>query len=174
VKKLSQEGSWIVSGLLLVLLVGCTSEAKKVSLAPAPTEMKIEIVEKIEKKTESFYVVAETLKPVFFDLQKSKLSESALTTAKENVTWLKTQPPYLIEIVGVADQRGSTARNKTLAERRAKNLKDFYVAEGIPSERIMISAMEEDTEACPKMDEECLKFSRRADTKLEPKALAQR
>ncbi len=197
---------WMVaSGLLMMLVVGCTTEEpKKIGLAsPTLQDKKVvfapeadgkkdlgvkkEIAKKDTtkkmKKTEALetempvvvmgggFVASEPLKSVYFDSSKSDLSEEAMTVIAENATWLKTQPPYLIQIAGVSDKRGSPARNKTLAERRALNVKNAYMAQGLDPERIQIIALGENIETCPAMDEACLRFTRRADTLLEEKAV---
>jgi len=117
------------------------------------------------------FMESEHLKPVYFDLHSSKISEEAMVVLSDNAAWIKTQPPFLLEIVGVTDQRGSSSRNKTLAERRAMNVKKAYMSFGIDAERIQIVSLGEETERCTDLTEDCFKLSRRADTKIEQKAL---
>ena len=126
---------------------------------------------KVETVRGGSFVENEHLKPVYFELHQSKLSDEAMTIVQENAAWIKTQPPFLLEIIGVADQRGSASRNKTLAERRALNEKLAYVSLGISPERIQITSLGENSESCAELTEDCFKLSRRADTKIEAKAL---
>ena len=46
--------------------------------------------------------------------------------------------PYAVEITGYADARGSAAKNRTLAEQRAKAVRDALMATGIPPERLRL------------------------------------
>jgi outer membrane protein OmpA-like peptidoglycan-associated protein len=149
-----------------------TPADKKLVFAPTATTPEPEVEKKKEKKKiiSGGFIASEFLKPVYFDVSKSQLSADAQTIVQENVVWLKTQPPYLIEIVGIADQRGGLTRNRTLAERRAMNLKNAYVALGIAPERIQIVGLGEGMDSCPTMEEECLKMTRRADTRVEKRA----
>jgi outer membrane protein OmpA-like peptidoglycan-associated protein len=207
-KILSREWMWTVSGLSLLLLIGCETQdnkpnvkldppkvsgmpsVEKVAYAPEATlkkktktetkELKptLEGTKKVEMPStkpivtaSGAFVASQNLKPVYFEFNKSKLSDDVLATVKDNADWIKSQPPFLVKVIGISDPRGSTMRNKTLAERRALKLKEAYVAQGIPAERIQLAAIAEDGETCLPMTEECLKLSRRAETQIESKAL---
>ena len=93
---------------------------------------------------------------------------------KTNVEWLKTQPPYLIRLVGFADTRGSMKKNQRLAERRAMTVDDAYVTLGIPKERISIITRGAEDPTCQPMTEDCLAKSRRTETLMENKTLVSR
>ena len=193
----SRDWMWMVSGFSLLLLVGCTTDSttsslkktdppslsmtppadQKMSYSPEPEE-KEPSVSKTAKKPVAMtiasvgsFAASEHLKPVYFDLHQSKLSADALAVIQENAAWIKSQPPFLLEVVGVSDQRGSTAKNKILAEHRAVNVKLAYIAQGIMPERIQVISMGEETDRCTDLTEDCFKLSRRADTKIEEKAL---
>jgi outer membrane protein OmpA-like peptidoglycan-associated protein len=126
------------------------------------------------KLVDGVFAIDDHLQAVYFDLNKSKLSDSALETVKANAEWIKSQPPYLIHIVGFADSRGSLKKNERLAERRANALRDAYVALGIPKERLSIFPRGAEEPACQPVTEDCLAKSRRTETLLENKSLVSR
>lgn len=176
----SRDWMWMVSGFSLLLLVGCTTDSitsslKKtdppsLSMTP-PTNQKMSSSVAMTIASVGSFAASDHLKPVYFDLHQSKLSADALAVIQENAAWIKTQPPFLLEVAGVSDQRGSTAKNKILAEHRALNVKLAYVAQGIAPERIQVISMGEETDRCTDLTEDCFKLSRRTDTKIEEKAL---
>jgi peptidoglycan-associated lipoprotein len=166
VNRNSREWMWLVSGFSLLLLVGCSEEQKSTSMKTDPPKVSINV-----STVKGSFVDNDHLKPVYFDLHRSKLSDEGKTIVADNAAWIKTQPPFLLEIIGVADQRGSASRNKTLAERRALSVKAEYVALGITPDRIQIMSLGENSQSCTDMTEECFQISRRADTKIEDKAL---
>jgi len=47
--------------------------------------------------------------------------------------------PYRIEVTGYVDGRGAAAKNRLLAEQRAKAVRDALVAVGVPADRIQLS-----------------------------------
>lgn len=47
--------------------------------------------------------------------------------------------PYVVEITGYADAAGASARNRTLAEQRAKAVRDVLMATGVPPERLRLA-----------------------------------
>ena len=146
-------------------------KAEKVALKTAEPKIEVAMDTKTQAVPGGSFIDSEHLKPVYFDLHRSKLSDEAVTVVQANAEWIKTQPPFLLEIIGVADSRGSASRNKTLAERRALNVKLAYANLGISPDRIQIVSLGEDADTCKDMTEDCFKLSRRADTKIEEKAL---
>jgi membrane fusion protein, multidrug efflux system len=47
--------------------------------------------------------------------------------------------PYVVDITGYVDAQGSAAKNRTLAEQRAKAVRDALAATGVPSERLRLA-----------------------------------
>jgi len=165
VKIRSQE---LALGLAIVGLLSytaCTAEK---------TEMRNQEVnaKQMPKLMDGVFATDDHLAAVYFDLNKSKMTDTAMETVKANAEWLKNQPPFLIRLVGFADSRGSLKKNERLAERRANALRDAYVAVGIAKERMTIVTRGAEEPACQPITEDCLSKSRRTETLLEDKALA--
>ena len=49
-----------------------------------------------------------------------------------------TGVPYVIEITGYVDARGSAAKNRSLAEQRAKAVRDALVAAGVSTDSLLL------------------------------------
>ena len=126
------------------------------------------------KLVDGVFASSDHLQAVYFDLNQSKLSEREMEVVRSNAEWLKVQPPFLIRIIGYADNRGSMKKNGRLAALRAKTVRDAYVALGLPQERLSIVGHAVEDPACQPLTEDCLSKSRRSDTLLEDKSLASR
>lgn len=171
-----------MSLLAVLLTTGCTADQSQTtsSLIIPTTEVtpveakKEETPVDLVPKTVGSFVYNENLKPVFFEISKSQLSPEASEVLKMNLEWLQKNPPYLMQIVGVSDMRGSPKRNHTLAERRAMKVREFYMAGGIPKDRMAIFVMGAEPTPCAEMSEICLQQHRRAETLIETKPFAQK
>ena len=73
---------------------------------------------------------------VLFGLDRFDLSPEARTTVENQVTWLKRFPGVTVMIEGHTDERGTREYNLALGERRANAVRDYMVANGVPSYRI--------------------------------------
>ena len=82
------------------------------------------------------YVVQSTA-TVNFRVNSSRLSPEAKASLDEVATAAATMKGYTIEITGFASAEGSTARNKTLSQRRAQAVIDYLVeTHNVPLRRI--------------------------------------
>jgi peptidoglycan-associated lipoprotein len=76
------------------------------------------------------------LKDIFFDYDKANIRDDQKAGLGENVAWLKANAKAKITVEGHCDERGTAEYNLGLGERRAKEVKDYLVAAGIPADRI--------------------------------------
>jgi peptidoglycan-associated lipoprotein len=76
------------------------------------------------------------LKPVFYELDSSELSDVAQATLQENANVLRKYMTWQITIEGHCDERGSAEYNLALGERRALTARDYLVSLGIPASRV--------------------------------------
>jgi outer membrane protein OmpA-like peptidoglycan-associated protein len=162
----------VVLGLALVGLLSyaaCTAE--KSEMKPQDTSS---IPADMPKLVDGVFATQEHLKPVYFELNQSKLTEKEMEVVKENAEWLKSQPPFLVRIIGFTDTRGSMKKNERLAALRAKTVSDSYIALGISKERLSIVGRSKDDLTCQPLTEDCLSKSRRTETLIEEKTLASR
>ena len=156
----------------LLSYAACTAE--KTSMKSQETVSSPVVKSEPAKLFEGVFAASDHLLTVYFDLNKSTLSEGAAEALKANAEWLKTQPPFLIRVVGYADNRGSQKKNERIAQRRAQAVRDAYLALGLAKDRISITGRGTEDAACEPVTEECLSKSRRTDTLIEDKPLASR
>lgn len=73
---------------------------------------------------------------VFFDLDRSELSQEARQTLDRQAAWLKRYPAVRVTLEGHCDERGTREYNMALGARRANAARAYLVALGIQSARI--------------------------------------
>ena len=76
------------------------------------------------------------LNKVVFDAGKSEVSASAFTQLDSMAIALKGNTKMKIEINGYTDNTGNAAMNKTLSEKRAKAVYDYFVSKGVENTRM--------------------------------------
>jgi len=89
------------------------------------------------KARKTAYGAVLTVEEVLFAPDQSEPTIAAIHKLSPIVTFLKDQPQRYIHIEGYADSTGPEAYNRALSQRRADNVRDFLVANGIPPERII-------------------------------------
>jgi len=75
---------------------------------------------------------------VFFDWDRSNLSQQALNTIKQAADAFKTKGNARITATGHTDTSGPEAYNMALSLRRANTVKDALVREGVPAQAITV------------------------------------
>ena len=73
---------------------------------------------------------------VFFELDRSELSQEARQTLDRQAAWLKRYPTVHVLIEGHCDERGTREYNMALGARRANTATAYLVALGIDSRRL--------------------------------------
>jgi OmpA-OmpF porin, OOP family len=80
---------------------------------------------------------------VFFDWDRSNLSQQALTTIQQAANAFKTKGNARITATGHTDTSGPEAYNMALSLRRANAVKDALVRDGVPAQAITVVGMGE-------------------------------
>jgi peptidoglycan-associated lipoprotein len=73
---------------------------------------------------------------VFFEFDRSELSQEARQTLDRQAAWLKKYPSVSVTLEGHCDERGTREYNMALGARRANAARAYLVALGIQSGRI--------------------------------------
>ena len=73
---------------------------------------------------------------VFFELDRSELSQEARQTLDRQAAWLKRYPAVRVTLEGHCDERGTREYNMALGARRANAARAYLVALGIQSARL--------------------------------------
>ncbi len=113
-----------------------------------------------EERTER---IAEGLKPVYFDFDKSYLRDDAKTVLRDNAAWLKAHPKVKVKIEGNCDERGTSEYNQALGQRRAASAKQYLATLGVPAGRIALISYGKEKPVCTGHDESCWEKNRKDD-----------
>jgi peptidoglycan-associated lipoprotein len=106
-------------------------------------------------------VAASPLKDVFFDYDKAAIKDDQKVAITENVAWLKANGSAKVTLEGHCDERGTAEYNLGLGERRAKAVKDYLIAAGIPADRVSTISYGKERPFVLGHDESAWKWNRR-------------
>ncbi len=127
------------------------------STEAAPAEMQPEAA------NEKAGTMAEGLKPIYFEFDKSFIRDDAQAIMRANAEWLKANPKTTIKIEGNCDERGTKEYNQALGQRRAESAKKYLTELGIAGHRISLLSYGKEKPVCSEHDETCLQKNRRDD-----------
>jgi peptidoglycan-associated lipoprotein len=102
------------------------------------------------------------LKPAFFDLDSSELTQAARGVLDENSGVLKRFPTWMVTIEGHCDERGTAEYNLALGERRAIAARSYLVSLGISADRLRIVSYGKEFPFEPAHEEAAYSKNRRA------------
>ena len=159
--------------LILALAAGLTACKKNVkddanadllaNSAAATTEMVFE--EDVTVAAGAADVNQVGLASVYFALDKSNLTADARNILDANAKAIKSiGGDYTVVVEGNCDDRGTIAYNIALGEKRANEVKAYYVRMGIPSSRITTVSYGKEKPVCFEASQACWQKNRRADT----------
>lgn len=108
---------------------------------------------------------------VHFALDKATLSADNRKIIETNAQAIKAAASavanYQVVVEGNCDDRGTTAYNIALGQKRANEVKAYYVRLGIPADRIATVSYGEEKPVCYEATQSCWAENRRADTLLQ-------
>ncbi|MCV2880498.1 peptidoglycan-associated lipoprotein Pal [Actibacterium sp. XHP0104] len=101
---------------------------------------------------------------VWFAVDQSTLSDSAVVTLDGQAGWLNTNTDYSILIEGHADEQGTREYNLALGARRASAVQEYLISRGVSPNRVRTVSYgkERPIEICS--EESCYAQNRRAVT----------
>jgi len=102
---------------------------------------------------------------IYFDYDMSDLRADAQRAATANAELLKRifaqDSNFTVLVEGHCDERGSAEYNLGLGDRRATSLRDFYVQQGLPANRIRTISYGKERPQCTEANEACYQRNRR-------------
>ncbi len=156
--------------LVLALAAGVTACKKNVKddanadlLGNGTTEVVLE-----EDTTYTEEIAAQvSLGVVHFALDKATLTAEARNILEANAKAIKAAgSDYAVVVEGNCDDRGTIAYNIALGEKRANEVKAYYVRLGIPADKISTVSYGKEKPVCYEATQACWAKNRRADTIL--------
>lgn len=106
-------------------------------------------------------------KHIYFDFDSSVLTSVAQSILREKAEWLYTNPDVNVVIEGHCDERGTTAYNLALGDRRAESAKAFLINMGISNARMTTISYGEEMPLDPSHNEAAWAKNRRTAFVLE-------
>lgn len=101
---------------------------------------------------------------VFFEADQTTISAEGRDTLVKQAAWLQQYPEVAIQIEGHADERGTREYNISLSARRATNVRNFLISQGVSAKRVSSIAYGKERPAKLCDAEECWSQNRRAVT----------
>jgi peptidoglycan-associated lipoprotein len=102
------------------------------------------------------------LADVFFDFDRSVIRDEARSRLEANAGLLASQSGEKVLIEGHCDERGTSAYNLVLGERRARAAAQYLRDLGVPSSQIQITSYGKERPFCEEHSEACWQSNRRA------------
>jgi peptidoglycan-associated lipoprotein len=102
------------------------------------------------------------LADVFFDFDRFVIRNEARSGLETNADFLKSQSDVKILIEGHCDERGTSAYNLVLGERRALAAAQYLRDLGVPSSQMQITSYGKERPFCSEHSEACWQSNRRA------------
>ena len=102
------------------------------------------------------------LSDVFFDFDRAAIRSDAQSVLESNAGILRSTPETKLVIEGHCDERGTSAYNLVLGERRAQSVKRYLQDLGVDSSRIQVTSYGKERPFCTEHSEECWQSNRRA------------
>ena len=102
------------------------------------------------------------LKDAYFDYDQSDLRDDARTVLSSNAEWLKRYRTIQVLVEGHCDERGTSAYNLALGDRRANAARDYLDSLGVAASRIRTVSYGKERPACTEASEDCYQQNRRA------------
>ena len=104
-----------------------------------------------------------SLRPIYFDFNKSFIRDDAKSVMKKNAEWLKSNPKTKIKIEGNCDEQGTAEYNQALGQRRTISAKKWLTEMGVASSRISLISFGKEKPVCTENAESCWQKNRRDD-----------
>lgn len=172
----------ILTVLAAAMFAACTAPQKKGSLAKggkagssaadgaeaAPLPPGAEVIEASLRG--SGFEADPDIKTVRFDYDSAQLSGETLDVLKANAAVMKTRKGFDFLVAGHCDDRGTVAYNLALGQKRAKEVRDYYIRLGVDGRRIATISYGKEQGECSEATEECWSRNRRAITGVRAKA----
>lgn len=109
------------------------------------------------------------IKPVHFDYDSAQLSGDSLDTLKANAAAMKERKAVEFLVAGHCDDRGTVAYNLALGQKRAKEVRDYYIRLGVDGRNVATISYGKEQPNCSDANEECWSKNRRAVTGVRAK-----
>jgi len=114
-----------------------------------------------EIRAEQSASAAAGLRDVFFAFDSFAISEEGRQALARNADWIKSKQGVYVKIEGHCDERGTSAYNMVLGEKRAKAARNYLVELGVAPKQLSIVSYGKERPMCTEHAESCYSQNRR-------------
>ncbi|MDZ4856596.1 MAG: peptidoglycan-associated lipoprotein Pal [Nitrospirota bacterium] len=114
-----------------------------------------------EIRAEQAASAAAGLQDVFFGYDSWTISEDGRQSLTRDADWMKSNPSAQVKVEGHCDERGTSAYNFVLGEKRAKAARNYLVELGIGANRLSVVSYGKERPSCNEHAESCYQQNRR-------------
>lgn len=125
-----------------------------------------------EMRAEERATAAAGLHDVFFGYDSWTISEEGRQGLLKDAEWLRAHGTAQVKIEGHCDERGSSAYNMVLGEKRAKSVRNYLMELGVKVDRLTVVSYGKERPFCADRSESCFRQNRRGHLVIRPNATA--
>ena len=114
-----------------------------------------------EIRAEQAASAAAGLRDVFFNYDSWTISEDQRQSLNRDADWMRSNPVAMVKVEGHCDERGTSAYNLVLGEKRAKAVRNYLVELGISANRLSVVSYGKERPSCLEHAESCYQQNRR-------------
>ncbi|HOX22276.1 MAG TPA: OmpA family protein [Elusimicrobiales bacterium] len=108
------------------------------------------------------------LETLYFDFDSYGLGPAEQAKASKNADLIKARAGQDTLVEGHCDQRGTIEYNIALGQKRAREVRDYYVRLGVAAKKLTTISYGKEKPVCAESAETCWSRNRRAETKARP------
>ena len=114
-----------------------------------------------EVRAEQAASLAAGLRDVFFAYDSWTISEEGRQALSRDAEWMKSNSNAQVKVEGYCDERGTSAYNLVLGEKRAKATRNYLVELGVGANRLSVVSYGKERPSCNEHAESCYQQNRR-------------
>ncbi len=101
------------------------------------------------------------LRDVLFGYDSWTISEDGRQALSRDAEWMKSNPNAQVKVEGHCDERGTSAYNLVLGEKRARSVRNYLVELGVGANRLSVVSYGKERPFCNEHAESCYQQNRR-------------
>lgn len=114
-----------------------------------------------EIRAEQTASAAAGLRDVFFAYDSFSITDEGRHALANDAEWIKSNPQARLKIEGHCDERGTSAYNLVLGEKRAKAVRNYLVELGVVPQHLSVVSYGKERPFCTEHGEHCYSMNRR-------------
>lgn len=114
-----------------------------------------------EIQAEQAASVAAGLRDIFFGYDSWTISDDQRQALNRDADWMKSNGSAIVKVEGHCDERGTSAYNLVLGEKRAKAVRNYLVELGVSANRLSVVSYGKERPSCLDHAESCYQQNRR-------------